>query len=137
MSLWRRRLFGKEAVRWCQPLMKEQGQFNQWACQVIAVLRSAGVIHQNLSLSAGSSPSAHYCTPCQHHNPELLAQSKCFKRSQERLSEEDCHLWGVEFFCFRKTLISQHTPSQEFQNFASWGTRPSQPRSADSGKCDS
>lgn len=27
---------------------------------------------------------------------KLLVQSECSKRSQQRLSEDDCHLWGVE-----------------------------------------
>ncbi|KAM9591680.1 uncharacterized protein ACIBXB_005730 [Morphnus guianensis] len=44
----------------------------------------------------GSSPGAHSCTSCQQPNLEALVQRRRCQRSQEWLSEDDCHLWCVE-----------------------------------------
>ena len=80
---------------------------------------------------------------------KLLVQSECSKRSQQWLSEDDCHLWGVEVtaisvperhslvtLCVGAVRCSPPTApcSQEFQNFAVLGVRPSEPPSADDGK---
>lgn len=70
-------------------------QFNQQACQVIAVPWASSAINQNHWVSADSFPATHYCTLCQQQTT-LLVQSECSNRSQEWLSEDDGHLWGVE-----------------------------------------
>ena len=96
VRLCRRMPFRREAVTQSQSQRKKERQCKKRARQVIAVPCSRGVTSQNRCVPAGSSPGARSCASCQQPNLEVLVQRRCCQRSQERLAEDDCHLWCVE-----------------------------------------